>query len=156
MCVTQRMVIPGLLLLFPLQQMDRYSNIPCDERLDPCYVLIYYYCNHLSSYSFLIVTPGKPRGRIERSFNNFPAGTHYTVQENAWMDERLMLEWIEEILAPWVAEAPEGFVPFVLLDSYRCHTTEVVRRVISDLAWSGLCTYSWWVYRIMSASRYWN
>jgi DDE superfamily endonuclease. len=76
---------------------------------------------------------GKPGGRIERTFNNFPAGAYYTVQENAWMDERLMLQWIEEVLTPWAQDAPDGIVPFILLDSYRCHMTPAVTRAMDEI-----------------------
>jgi len=32
-----------------------------------------------------------------------------------------MLEWVREILAPYVATAPPGVLPFLLLDSHRVH-----------------------------------
>jgi hypothetical protein len=37
------------------------------------------------------------------------------------MDERVMLCWVEDVLAPYVALAPPGIIPVILLDSYRCH-----------------------------------
>jgi DDE superfamily endonuclease. len=49
------------------------------------------------------------------------------------MDERLMLQWIEEILTPWANDAPDGIVPFVLLDSYRCHMTDAVKHAMDDI-----------------------
>lgn len=82
-----------------------------------------------SSYVF----QGKPGGRIERSFIRFPDGAQYAVQENAWMDERLMHEWIENILRPWAEEAPEHIRPIVILDSYRCHTMQPVKNAIEHL-----------------------
>ena len=32
----------------------------------------------------------------------------YETQENAWIDERVMLPWVEDVLAPYVALAPLG------------------------------------------------
>ena len=37
------------------------------------------------------------------------------------MDVRVMLRWVEDVLAPYVALAPPGIIPVILLDSYRCH-----------------------------------
>lgn len=42
------------------------------------------------------------------------------------MDERLMLDWVDNVLKPWAATAPEHIRPFILLDSYRCHLTHAV------------------------------
>jgi hypothetical protein len=76
---------------------------------------------------------GKLGGRIERSFSTFPNGALYTVQENAWMDERLILEWVEKVLKPWAEESPEEIRPLLILDSYRCHTTTMVCNAINEL-----------------------
>ncbi len=44
----------------------------------------------------------------------------YETQEHAWMDERVMLRWVEDVLAPYVActrpsryhpRNPSGFIP---------------------------------------------
>ncbi len=34
------------------------------------------------------------------------------------MDERVMLAWVEEVLALYVAMAPEDIIPLLILDSY--------------------------------------
>jgi hypothetical protein len=34
------------------------------------------------------------------------------------MDEHVMLAWVEEVLAPYVATAPDNIVPLLILDSY--------------------------------------
>jgi hypothetical protein len=34
------------------------------------------------------------------------------------MDERVMLAWVEEVLSPCVATAPEDIIPLLILDSY--------------------------------------
>jgi hypothetical protein len=37
------------------------------------------------------------------------------------MDEQVMLAWVEEVLAPYVATAPEDIIPLLVLESYWCH-----------------------------------
>ena len=68
------------------------------------------------------VFKGKPGGRIEkREFTTFPEGAFYSVQDNAWMDQHKMIDWVENVVKPWGLSTPEGIVPILLLDSYRCH-----------------------------------
>lgn len=62
----------------------------------------------------MLVFQGKSGGRIEHKFNDYPDGCINAVQERAWMDEMLMLCWVEEILKPWVKEAQNGIVPYIL------------------------------------------
>lgn len=81
----------------------------------------------------LFVFKGKPGGRIEREFGTYPANGTYSVQEKAWMDERVMLLWVKQVLGPYIETAPPGIQPILLLDSYRCHMMESVRRVIEEL-----------------------
>lgn len=81
----------------------------------------------------MMVFKGKPNGRIEREFRNYPVGAQYAVQDRAWMDERVMLLWVEQVLRPYVETAPNGIQPFILLDSYRCHMMSSVVTVIQDL-----------------------
>jgi hypothetical protein len=57
----------------------------------------------------------------------------YETQENAWIDERVMLRWVEDVLVPYVALAPPGIIPLILLDSYCCHIMALVVNVIQDL-----------------------
>ena len=49
------------------------------------------------------------------------------------MDKRVMLHWVEDVLAPYVALAPPGIIPIILLDSYHCHVMASVVNVIQDL-----------------------
>ena len=70
----------------------------------------------------LIVFKGKPGGRIEKKeLPTFSDRCFYGVQEKAWMSEVLCLRWVEDVLKPWAEQAPEHVVPFLLLDSYKCH-----------------------------------
>jgi hypothetical protein len=70
----------------------------------------------------MIIFEGKHDGRIAQlEFTTYPAGPHYCCQEAVWMDEQVMLAWVEEVLAPYVMTAPKDIIPLVILDSYQCH-----------------------------------
>ena len=79
----------------------------------------------------LVVFKGRPGGRIEQTeFSTYHQGMHYACQDNAWMDEWVILLWVEQALEPYVSTAPAGIVPILFLDSYQCHTmTSVVTRI---------------------------
>ena len=82
----------------------------------------------------LLVFKGKPRGRIEkRESPTFPNEIVYACQDNSWMDEHVMLLWVDKILKPYVLGAPENIVPILFLDSYRCHLMSSVVSKIQDL-----------------------
>ena len=49
------------------------------------------------------------------------------------MDERVMIAWVDEILKPYVADAPEDIIPLLILDSYRCHMMGSVVQRIQEL-----------------------
>jgi hypothetical protein len=77
-----------------------------------------------------LIFNAKPNGRVERGLVNFPTGAHYAVHQNAWMDEMVMLLWVNEVLEPYVKTAPNGVRPVLFLDSYRCHMmASIVQRV---------------------------
>ena len=57
----------------------------------------------------------------------------YKVQPKAWFSEDIMLEWIEEVLTPYVATAPPGIVPLLYLDSIRVHMMGSVVSMIQAL-----------------------
>jgi transposase-like protein len=82
-----------------------------------------------------IVFKGKPNGRIaQREFASYPNGSFYACQERAWMDETVMLQWVEQVLRPHVEQnVPAGIHPILLLDSYRCHMMASVVNRIADL-----------------------
>ena len=95
----------------------------------------------------LLVFKGAKNGRIaKKEFPTFDKSMYYTCQENAWMDERVMLLWVEKVLKPYVESAPEGIVPLLLLDSYCCQVMASVVNEIQDLGVEvehipGSCTY---------------
>ena len=95
----------------------------------------------------LLVFKGAKNGRIvKKEFPTFDKSMYYACQENAWMDEQVMLLWVEKVLKPYVESAPEGIVPLLLLDSYHYHVMASVVNEIQDLGVEvehipGSCTY---------------
>lgn len=81
----------------------------------------------------LIVYKGEPGKAVEREIKKFPDGAVYCVQANAWTDERVALIWVDKILAPHVATAPKGIIPYLFLDKYRCHYQGTVANNIENL-----------------------
>ncbi len=63
----------------------------------------------------------------------YPDGAYHVTQEKKWMSKSLMLTWIKQSLAPYVANPPNRIVPLLLLDSYSIHKMGSVNRTINDL-----------------------
>ena len=85
-----------------------------------------------------IVFKRKCDGKIACEFQNpgksgYPVDCSYIWQEQAWMDEAMMLQWVKEVLEPWSKYVPDGIVPYLLLDSYKCHLMSSVVHAIQDL-----------------------
>ncbi len=46
-----------------------------------------------------LIFKGEPNGRIaKKELPTFPEMCHYAMQKKAWMDEAMMMKWIEECL----------------------------------------------------------
>jgi hypothetical protein len=71
----------------------------------------------------MVIFKGKPNGHIAKTeFGTYPAPLHrYCCQENAWMDEMVMLAWVGDILWPYIKTALNDVIPLLILDSYQCH-----------------------------------
>ena len=74
----------------------------------------------------MFVFKAKPGGPVQRTLRNFPEGAVYAVQHNAWMDESVMLQWVDRVHKPWSETVPENIVPYLLLDSYKVHLMTTV------------------------------
>jgi transposase-like protein len=82
----------------------------------------------------ILVFKGAPNGRIVKTeFKTYPAGIVYACQAAAWMDEDVMIAWVNKILKPYVESAPDGIIPLLLLDSYRCHMMGSVVKCIQEI-----------------------
>jgi hypothetical protein len=84
----------------------------------------------------MIIFKGTPCWRITKTElpKSYPTSI-YACQESAWMDERCMLIWVEQILGPYLVVNPPslGIQPVILLDAYRCHMMASVVNKITNL-----------------------
>ena len=82
----------------------------------------------------MLVFKGERTGRIATTeFSTYPTTHHYRCQKKAWMDEQVMLDWVDDVLKPYIATAPEHVIPVLILDSYRCHMMASVVTRIQEL-----------------------
>ena len=82
----------------------------------------------------MVVFKGQRTGQIAtREFGTYPSSHHYRCQKKAWMDEQVMIDWVDDALAPYVATAPENIIPVLILDSYQCHMMASVVTRIQEL-----------------------
>ncbi len=60
----------------------------------------------------LIVFKGAPNGRIARNdLLHMDSRAFYLCQKNARTDEKVMLEWVDKVLSPYMATGPYGTRP---------------------------------------------
>ncbi len=86
------------------------------------------------AYHYVSLSTGKRTGTIaSRELPTLPAGLIYRVQGKAWFSEDIMLEWIEDVLKPYVANIPPGIVPILFLDSFTVHKMGSVVNAIQAL-----------------------
>ncbi len=71
-------------------------------------------------------------GHIKREItrrDGYPEGMEFGVQEKAWMDEELMLEWIDKV---WKPSKEHDKIAYLILDECRSHMTADVRKAFAD------------------------
>jgi hypothetical protein len=69
-----------------------------------------------------VLTAGMPIGTIaRRAVPTLPMGSIYCLNKKAWFNEQIMLNWIEHVLAPYVATMPLGIIPILFSDQFRVH-----------------------------------
>jgi hypothetical protein len=69
-----------------------------------------------------VLTAGMPDETIaHREVPTLPMGSIYRLNKKAWFNKQIMLNWIEHVLAPFVAMAPPGIIPILFLDQFRVH-----------------------------------
>jgi hypothetical protein len=77
---------------------------------------------------------GMPNGMIaHREVPTLPTGIVYHLNKKAWFNEQIMLNWVEHVLAPYVATAPPGIIPILLLDPFRVHKMGTIVKAIQAL-----------------------
>jgi len=63
----------------------------------------------------MVVYKGMENGTIKkRELKHHHPTCIYEIQNNMWMDERVMMRWVEDVLAPYIALAPPGIIPIIL------------------------------------------
>ncbi len=74
----------------------------------------------------IVIFKGSPTGTIAKTeIPLFDPTSIYDVQQNAWMEERVMKHWVDESLQPYVTIALDDLIPVLLLDSYHCHIMHI-------------------------------
>ncbi len=57
---------------------------------------------------------------------HLPSNSLLPMPGNAWMDEVCMIAWVNEVLVPYIAMAPDDVVPLLILNSYQCYMMALV------------------------------
>jgi hypothetical protein len=80
----------------------------------------------------LFIVHGTPGGKIEtHELPTYPAGHHYAVQKDAWMDKTVWDQYLKEVLKP---ELDPDSPSVLLADNLKCHVSEEsVETICSDL-----------------------
>jgi hypothetical protein len=71
--------------------------------------------------------------------NGYPLSNFYSIQENAWMFLKLVVNWIEKIYGPWALTKTEPTM--LIVDEFSGHMTREVRDAVAS--YGGLFSYTW-------------
>jgi hypothetical protein len=75
-----------------------------------------------------------PNGTIaHREVPTLPAGSIYHLNKKVWFNGQIMLNWIEHVLAPYIATVPPGIIPILFLDQFRVHMMGSIVNAIQAL-----------------------
>ena len=75
----------------------------------------------------LLVCKGKPGDNLKKK--NFLLKQMACLrQEKLWMNEEVMLKWVDKVLKPYVTDSMEGIIPM-----YRCHIMDSVVGSVGEL-----------------------
>jgi hypothetical protein len=82
----------------------------------------------------MVIYKGTRYGRIAtRELLDQTQEIKYAMQPKAWFDEATMLDWVDDVLKPYVATAPVGIIPILFLDSFKVHLLGSVADAIQGL-----------------------
>ena len=81
-----------------------------------------------------VIYKGKRGARVEKELrkwedNGYSNGCFYKAQEKAWMNEAVMLDWIEKVWKPF-AMSKNGKLTMLIVDQMSAHQTPAVKRAI--------------------------
>jgi hypothetical protein len=68
-----------------------------------------------------------------REVPTLPTGIVYRLNKKAWFNEQIMLDWVEHVLTPYIAMAPSGIIPILLLDQFKVHRMGSIVNAIQAL-----------------------
>ena len=93
-------------------------------------------CANSTLLLLMFVYKGQPNGRIVKK--EFPSGVFlpnhfYRCQPATWMDETVIIAWVNEVLKLYVGTAPDFVVPVLILNMYQCHMMASVVQMIKEL-----------------------
>jgi hypothetical protein len=75
-----------------------------------------------------------PNGTIaRREVPTLLVGRVCPLNKNVWFNEQIMLDWIEHVLTPYIATAPPGIIPILLLDQFKVHKMGLILNAIQAL-----------------------
>ncbi len=81
-----------------------------------------------------VLIAGMPNGTIaRREVPTLPTVSIYCLNEKARFNEQIMLDWIEHVLALYVATAPLEIIPILFLDQFRIHKMGSIVNAIQAL-----------------------
>jgi hypothetical protein len=82
----------------------------------------------------MVIYKGTRHGRIATcEIRDHPQGMKYAMQPKAWFDEATMLDWVDDVLKPYIATAPVGIIPILFLDLFKVHLLGSVADAIQGL-----------------------
>jgi hypothetical protein len=82
----------------------------------------------------MVIYKGTRHGCIAtRELHDHPPKMKYAMQPKAWFDETTMLDWVDEVLKPYVATASVRIIPILFLDSFKVRLLGSVANAIQGL-----------------------
>ena len=84
----------------------------------------------------MLIFKGQPNGRIaKRELPEFETRNDIFLacQENAWQNDRNMIEWIDNCLVPWCQQRAAGAPVLLLLDSFSAHHSASTTQKLNEL-----------------------
>ncbi len=67
-----------------------------------------------------MLLPSTYGGIAQTEFATYPAAHHCCCQDATWMDEQVMLTWVDDVLAPYVATTPKDFISVMPYHGISC------------------------------------
>ncbi len=78
-----------------------------------------------------VLAAGMPNGMIaHREVPTLPGSSVYRLNEKAWFNKQIMLDWVEHVLAPYVPTAPSmDFFPGSVIKTRSACTNKILQYI---------------------------